>query len=64
MVDKATDWPHSSSRYYELGEEDLIVDPYEYAQGNLKEICQSEEFERMKAIGSDWFQYQIHKKLM
>lgn len=27
MVERAIDWPHSSSRYYELGQKDLLVDP-------------------------------------
>ena len=63
MVDKAIDWPYSSRRYYELGEEDLIVDQYDHAGVESREIWQSDEFEKMKAIGSDWFQYQINKKL-
>ncbi len=63
MVEKAIDWPHSSSRYYELGKEDLIVDPYDHSVVDAKGIDKVHEFEKMKAIGSDWFQYQIGKKL-
>ena len=63
MVDKAIDWPHSSSRHYELGEEDSIVDSYDDAGAESREIWKTDEFEKMKAIGSDWFQYHVRKKL-
>ncbi len=65
MVDRAIDWPHSSSRYYELGEEDLIVDPYDHVGMRSMEIelIEGDEFEKMRAIGSEWFQYRVWKKL-
>ena len=63
MVGRAIDWPYSSGRYYELGEKDSVVEPYDHARMEPGQIWKSEEFEKMKAVGSDWFQYQVHKKL-
>jgi hypothetical protein len=40
-----------------------IVDRYDHVTGESREIWEMDEFEKMKVIGSDWFQYQIGKKL-
>lgn len=63
LVERAEDWPYSSSRHYELGEKDLIIDAYDLTGGGSTENWKSEEFEKMKAIGSGWFQYKFHKQL-
>lgn len=63
IVDKAIDWPHSSSRYYELGEKDAIIDHYDHVQSGSKQMWGRREFEKMRAIGSEWFQYQVQKRL-
>lgn len=62
-VSRAIDWPYSSSRCYELGEQDPVVDAYDRSNGGPEPIWKSTKFEKMKAIGSDWFQYQIYRKL-
>lgn len=63
LVERAEDWPYSSSRHYELGEEDMIVDPYA-GGGEVEDFrCDEFEFERSAAIGSEWFQFKITKKL-
>jgi REP element-mobilizing transposase RayT len=63
MVERAVDWPHSSSRHYELGVEDVIIDQYDCDGVRSTAIWESNEFERMRAIGSEWFQYQIWRKV-
>ncbi len=63
LVKEAVDWPHSSSRHYHLGEKDTIVDPYpELAEVKDLKIDEA-EFERRVAIGSDWFQFNVAKRL-
>ncbi len=63
LVERAEDWPYSSSRYYHLGEEDTIIDPNPEV-GEVKDFKFDEfEFEKVVAIGSEWFQFNITKKL-
>jgi len=63
IVERAVDWPYSSSRHYQMGERDLIVDLYDYHEAESMPVWRKDEFEEMKVIGSDWFQFQIHRKL-
>ena len=63
MVEQASDWPHSSSRHYELGSTDEIIDQYDMSRTDPHLSIDGKAFEKQRAIGSDWFQYRIIKKL-
>lgn len=57
IVTKPSDWPHSSSPYYELGIPDALLDPYE---GRVLPTTHSslteDSFTKGQVIGSDLFQ--------
>ena len=60
LVKRAAEWPHSSSRCYEKGENDALVDRYEWG-GVLPEIEGEARrfFERGSSIGSSLFRLYV-----
>ena len=67
LVKQAEDWQFSSSRWYNVHQNDDLVEAYEVS-GNAKkvhDVCLEDEkyFEGGIAIGSPYFQYQIREKL-
>lgn len=63
IVKRAIDWAYSSSRYYQQGVQDEVVDQYSLAKIDLNIMIDDKAFEKQKAIGSDGFQYRILMKL-
>jgi len=63
IVNQAIDWEHSSSRYYAQGIEDEVIDKYSLAAIDPNIVIEGRTFDKQKAVGTDWFQYQILKKL-
>lgn len=63
LVEQASDWPYSSSRYYQLGVEDAVLDPYSQGKEVRGIVIDKFDFEKSVAIGSEWFQFMIAKKL-
>ena len=63
LVEQSADWAYSSSRYYQSGEEDWIIDSYSGGEGKIGEMTDTIDFEKTVAIGSEWFQFQIARKL-
>jgi putative transposase len=61
IVSQNTDWKHSSSRYYELNEDDLLINGYKNSDLKLNErlIINEEDFESGNVIGSDFFRFQF-----
>ncbi len=63
IVKEASDWLHSSNRYYSRGIKDKVVDPYDFKTIDSNITIDEEAFEKQKAIGSDWFQYQMLRRM-
>jgi len=65
MVAKISDWPFSSSRYYDQGKADDLLDEYEdYSRIRRDvQICLEEQefFEKGKVVGSAFFRFQFMK---
>lgn len=61
MVKKSEDWPHSSSRYYVMGQEDYLVDAY-CSEGKM---AVSEELKRdcqkASVIGTELFKIHVEE---
>ena len=64
MVSKCEDWPHSSGRYYFLGEKDLLVDPYTF-DGEPVVIAGDKRkyFTEGYVIGSELFKIHVQEGL-
>ena len=62
IVERGSDWEHSSARHYEGHHRDGLIDEYEQ-QGNPNDVDveNEEEFMRGWVIGSDWFRYKLQR---
>lgn len=63
MVEKAEDWPHSSSAYYLLAKDDSLIDSYD--QRNIPkniDIHNEHFFTKGHGIGSEIFKIQLEDK--
>jgi putative transposase len=61
VVTKAEDWEHSSSRNYQKGIEDSLIDKYEICikRGDLESV----DFEEGDVIGSSFFRFQFSERM-
>ncbi len=60
MIEKASDWKYSSSRYYEQSVEDELVDGYQEQVEEINDLeLNEEEFEDGSVIGSGFFKFQF-----
>ncbi len=64
MVKEASDWKYSSSRYYQLDEEDELIDSYDLPQlpGDV-DISDEKDFVKGMGIGSGFFRFQLKEKV-
>ena len=64
LVEKPEEWKESSAGYYLKGIADELIDGYDRApvEKNIK-IFSNENFEQGDGIGSDYFKFQLRKKL-
>ncbi len=63
MVLAAVDWPYSSSRFYEQALKDDVIDPRDISNVDVNLKIDDKDFEGEDVLGSDWFRYQIRKKI-
>lgn len=64
LVDKAEDWPHSSSRHYFLGQTDELVDDYERTgYREAVELSTKLVLEKGPVLGSELFQIYREEEL-
>ncbi len=63
LVGKSEDWPYSSSRHYELGQSDGLVDPYSSGVEPMMVDNPGIFFTEGHAIGSKLFKIQCQERL-
>jgi len=63
LVEQGEDWLYSSSRYYQSGAEDAVIDQRPGKAEEMNVAIDKVDFEKAVAIGSEWFQFKIAKKL-
>lgn len=64
MVNEAAEWKHSSSRYYQVGGEDELVNGYELPElPDDVDLTRDGDFTRGLGVGSGYFKYQLKGKI-
>jgi REP element-mobilizing transposase RayT len=66
LVKTPSDWKYSSSRYYQTGETDAVLDHYNDAWSKREvDVCLDDEdfFENGQGIGSAFFRLQLKQKI-